>query len=285
MEVRQFIRPDITVSALAHISALALVILFSEVHPFGSVTAEPIMVDLVTPDEAVTAPEPTPTPTPSPTPQLDFSQLAKPETPAATSQAASSQAAPQQAADPPQKQVTPPSRREAALQAQAQPKPQPQPSQPAPAPSPALGYTPAEPDITIKYNVMLGLPQPLPPAPMNSGNKGGDDFDATASSDANISSSVIGEFRRHLKSCSKLPATIAPSDHLTIKLRVLMALDGRLAADPLVAGGSANPKALDLLKSAIEGLKACQPYTMLPADRYGEWKVLDLNLTPRDFSS
>jgi hypothetical protein len=70
-----------------------------------------------------------------------------------------------------------------------------------------------------------------------------------------------------------------------IKLRVLMATDGRLAADPLVAGGSANPKALDLLKSAIEALKACQPYTMLPADRYGEWKVLDLDFTPRDFTS
>jgi hypothetical protein len=277
MGVRQFIRPDVTVSALAHISILALVILFSEVHPFGSVTAEPITVDLVTPDEAAKTPEPVPSPSPTPTNPLDFSQLAKPETPAATSQAAP------QATDPPsQRQATPVSRREAALQPRPQPKPQPQPS---PAPSPALGYTPAEPDITVKYNVMLGLPQPLAPAPMNSGNKGGDDFDATASSDANISSSMIAEFRRHLKSCSKLPATIAPSDHLTIKLRVLMAIDGRLAADPLVAGGSANPKALDLLKSAIEALKACQPYTMLPTDRYGEWKVLDLDFTPRDFTS
>jgi hypothetical protein len=281
MEVRQFIRPDITVSALAHVSIVALVILFSEVHPFGSVTAEPIMVDLVTPDETAKAPEPAPSPSPTPTPKnpLDFSQLAKPETPTATSQAAP------QAADPPQRQATPPNRREAALQPQPQPKAQPQPLQPAPAPTPALGYTPAEPDITVKYNVMLGLPQPLPPPPMSSGGKGGDEFDATASSDANISSSVIAEFRRHLKSCSKLPATIAPSDHLMIKLRVLMATDGRLAADPLVAGGSANPKALDLLKSAIEALKACQPYTMLPADRYGEWKVLDLDFTPRDFTS
>jgi hypothetical protein len=281
MEVRQFIHPDITVSALAHISIVALVILFSEVHPFGSVTAEPIMVDLVTPDETAKAPEPAPSPSPTPTPKnpLDFSQLAKPETPTATSQAAP------QAADPPQRQATPPNRREAALQPQPQPKAQPQPSQPAPAPTPAFGYAPAEPDITVKYHVMLGLPQQLPPAPMSSGGKGDDEFDATASSDANISSSVISEFRRHLKSCSKLPATIAPSDHLMIKLRVLMTTDGRLAADPLVAGGSANPKALDLLKSAIEALKACQPYTMLPADRYGEWKVLDLDFTPRDFSS
>ena len=77
MEVRQFIRPDITASAIAHVSLLALVILFSEVHPFGSVTAEPITVDLVTPDEVKKTPEPTPSPTPTPqTPPLDFSQLA-----------------------------------------------------------------------------------------------------------------------------------------------------------------------------------------------------------------
>jgi hypothetical protein len=277
MEVRQVVRPDITASVIAHLLVLALVIIFSEVHPFGSVTAEPITVDLVTPDEVEKAPEPTPSPTPTPQTPLDFSQLTKPDTPAPTPSPQAAQAA------PPQQQAAPPTRREAALQ------PQPQPSaklsQPTPAPSPALGYTPAEPDLTIKYNVMLGLPQALPPAAASSGNKNGDDFDATASSDANISSSVVGEFRRHLKSCSKLPASIAPSDRLMIKLRVLMTLDGRLAADPLVAGGSANPKALDLLKSAIDALKACQPYTMLPADRYGEWKVLDLDFTPRDFSS
>ena len=38
-------------------------------------------------------------------------------------------------------------------------------------------------------------------------------------------------------------------------------------------------------QAAIDALKACQPYTMLPADRYGEWKVLDLDFTPRDFAS
>jgi hypothetical protein len=130
---------------------------------------------------------------------------------------------------------------------------------------------------------MLGLPPELPMA--SSGKKSDVDFDATASTAADISSSLIAEFRQHLKSCSKLPASVGPSDNLVVKLRVLMTPDGRLAADPLVGGGSANPKALDLLRSAIDALRACQPYAMLPSDRYGEWKVLDLNFTPRDFSS
>ena len=274
MKVRQFIRPDITVAALAHILILALIILFSEVNPFGSVASQPIEVDLVTPDELKTTPEPTPTP--QPTPSLDLTQLSKPEAPAAPPSPAPQPAElPQQAAA------------QSSPQPASQPQSQPFPTAaaPAPSPSPGLGYTPAQPDITVKYNVMLGLPQSLPPPAANSDGKGGDGFDATASSEANISSSVISEFRRHLKSCSKLPASIAPSDRLVVKLRVQMTLDGRLATDPMVAGGSANPKALDLLHGAVDALKACQPYTMLPANRYGEWKVLDLDFTPRDFSS
>ena len=31
--------------------------------------------------------------------------------------------------------------------------------------------------------------------------------------------------------------------------------------------------------------QACQPYAMLPADRYGEWKVLDLTFTPQDLTA
>ena len=39
-----------------------------------------------------------------------------------------------------------------------------------------------------------------------------------------------------------------------------------------------------VMQSAISALQACQPYTMLPADRYREWKVLDLTFTPQDLS-
>ena len=130
---------------------------------------------------------------------------------------------------------------------------------------------------------MLGLPEDLSAAPPSSAGKP-DDFDATASSAADISSSVIGQFRSHLKTCAKLPASVAPTDHIMVKLRVMMTPDGRLASRPLVGGGSADMKAFDLVKSAIDALQACQPYTMLPADRYGEWRVLDLTLTPQDFS-
>ena len=51
MELRRIIPTDITASAIVHVSLLTLMLLFSEVHPFGAVTAEQIPVEIVTPQE------------------------------------------------------------------------------------------------------------------------------------------------------------------------------------------------------------------------------------------
>src|SRR5258707_11367810 len=56
MKPRLIIRTGIAASAIAHLSAFMLVLLYTEVHPFGSVTAEQITVDIVTPAEAMPPP-------------------------------------------------------------------------------------------------------------------------------------------------------------------------------------------------------------------------------------
>ena len=159
--------------------------------------------------------------------------------------------------------------RREAQQANAQPQP--------PSTSPLPAYRPPEPDLSIKYHVLLGLPPDLPQA------KSGD-FDAPASKTADIASSLITEFRRHLRTCSRLPESIAASDKVKVTLRVLMTPEGRLAAEPILIEASASTKGPALMQGAITALQACQPYAMLPAERYGEWKVLDLSFTPQDFS-
>ncbi|WP_334407980.1 hypothetical protein [Bradyrhizobium sp. AZCC 2289] len=281
MDLRRIIHTDITASAVAHLSLLALLLLFSEVHPFGEVTAETVAVDIVTPQEiaekATAENKPEPAPTPTPAPQLDFSLPDK----------AAAASAPTPAAQPsapvqPQKQ--------AALAASRPAPPAPSPPQAASA-SPAPAYAPPEPDLSIKYHVLLGLPQDisptLPPASRSgakAGDKAGDDFDAPANESADIASSLVTEFRRHLRTCSKLPADLKASDDVKVKLRVLMTQDGRLAADPILIEASASMKGPLLMQGAISALQACQPYAMLPADRYGEWKVIDLSFTPKDFS-
>jgi hypothetical protein len=134
---------------------------------------------------------------------------------------------------------------------------------------------PQEPDVTVKYHVSLGLPPDTP---------GGSDFDAPASKSADVSSSLVTEFRRHLKTCSKLPASISPADDVRIKMRISMTPDGKLIGEPILIEASASIKGPALMRSAMNALAACQPYAMLPSDRYSEWKSLDLTFTPRDFT-
>jgi hypothetical protein len=247
MNLRRIIPTDITVSAIVHLSLVALLLLFSEVHEFGTVTAETMPVEIVASQDVPPEPaiEQKPEPVPTPTPLPDFSLLdAKPSplTPA-------------------------------------------QPQQPA---TPA--YKPPEPDLTIKYQVMLGLPPDLSPAfpatstsPPKALAKTDDNFDGAATQDADIASSAVAAFRRHLKTCLKLPPSLAPTDDVKVKLRVMMTQQGKLAADPILIEASASMKGPLLMQGAVKALQACQPYSMLPADRYGEWRVLDLSFTPQDF--
>jgi hypothetical protein len=262
MEPRRFIRSGIAASALGHLSALTMVLISAEVHPFGSVTAEPITVDLVSPDEATRTPkkeEPPPEPKARPSDAFDLSSTSAPSSSPAP-------AAAQEPAARPQQQAALSTPRPVKQQANAQPQP--------PSTSPLPAFVPPEPDLSIKYHVMLGLPPDIP----------GDGFDAPASAKAEIASSLVTEFRRRLKTCSKLPVMIVPSDKIRITLRVLMTPEGKLAAEPILIEASASAKGPALMQSAITALQSCQPYTMLPADRYGEWKVLDLSFTPQDFA-
>jgi type IV secretory pathway VirB10-like protein len=272
MNPGRILRAGITGSAVAHLSVLMLVLFFTEVHPYGSVTAEPITVDIVTPAEAPPVPkkeEPLPEPKAQPSEGFELPSKSA-SVPAASPPPPAAQQPPAAA---PQQQAALATPSPAAQSAGARPLP------PPAAPTP--GYTPPEPDISIKYHVMLGLPPDLSVAPAKGAK---DDYDAQASKKADIDSGPVADFRRHLKTCSKLPPSISPADSVMIRLRVFMAPDGRLSGDPVVLEGSGNLKGLDLRQSAIDALQACQPYTMLPADRYGEWNVLDLSFTPQDFS-
>jgi hypothetical protein len=290
VELRRFIGSGIAASAIGHLSALAMVLIFAEVHPFSSVTAEPIAVDIVAPEEVgQNKPEQPPIPKEQPSHTFDLSsQSAASSAPApAASPAAATPPQNQAALSAPRPDQQPSTAQPEPGRQQAGPQPQPDRQQAAaqpqpPATSAAPAYTPPEPDLSIKYHVMLGLPPVLPPSLPQ--DKPGDGFDAAATTPADIASSLVAEFRRHLRTCSKLPESIAASDAVRIKLRVLMTLQGTLAAEPVLIEASASMKGPTLMQSAIKALQACQPYAMLPADRYGEWKVLDLSFTPRDFA-
>ncbi|MCK1713100.1 MULTISPECIES: hypothetical protein [unclassified Bradyrhizobium] len=301
MESRKIIRTDIAASAIAHLTLVGLIILISEVHPFHPAAPETVSVDMVTPEQVKQeeakaeekakeevkqeAKEKPPEPPPDlKLPKLDFTDkekadaAAKPATKQqAASQASQQQALPEEPAQQKQPQPSPPQQPLPRLQSQPAPQPQAMPQPQAALPA----HQAPEPDVTVKYGIMLGLPPELPPEPTDAPKDDGGD--AKDSISAKLPPEVIAELRRHLRSCAKLPAGVEPTDKLHIKLRTVLATDGTLAREPILIEAPPSAKGVALVKSAMSALQACQPYKMLPADKYGEWKVMDLPFSPRDF--
>lgn len=281
MELGKIIRTDIAASAIAHLTLVALIIMISEVHPFRSAPAETVAVDIVTPEQVKQeeakadekakeeAKEKRPEPLPDfKLPNFDLTDKAD----------AASKPAPAKEKAPPQKQASEEPQ-------QKQPLPQPSqvsPQQPLPQPQPPAYQVP-EPDVTVKYGVMLGLPPALPPAPKDAPTDDGGD--AKDSIGAKLPPEIVAELRRHLRTCSKLPAEVALTDAVRIRLRAVMATDGTLAREPILIEAPPSAKGVAIVKSAMSALQACQPYKMLPVDKYQEWKVMDLSFTPQDFGS
>jgi outer membrane biosynthesis protein TonB len=297
-----FDRAGIALSVLAHAGLVGAVLLLAEVRPFADVPEQRIEVDVVTADEA---------PPPAPEPQQEDK---KPEQPSLNFDVASTPTedskAQQPAAEPASAQTTPaappkpeapkpaPKSEKSDLKPDPVPPKQPKPAQqPAEAPaSPAapanqpssqaasapqstsqpaaFGATPVfmpPTDANLKYAVGLGLPAD------------GGDFDAPAETVANIDPESAAALRQRLKSCAALPKGLSASDNVKIVLRVALSPDGRLMHEPALIEASASAKGPVLMKGAINALTSCQPYAMLPADKYQEWKVLDLSFTPQDF--
>ena len=129
-----------------------------------------------------------------------------------------------------------------------------------------------------KTNVadMFSLPLTLP-----DGRLGGA-FDAPSSETAKIERSSVDAFRDRIKSCAMLPAGVSPSDRVSLVIRIALKRDGSLAGQPTLIEASASPKGPAVLQSLFAGLAKCQPYNMLPADRYQEWRTLDVRFTPQD---
>lgn len=306
MELRTIIRTDVAASAIAHLTLVGLIILISEVHPFQAGAPETVTVDIVTPEQVKQeeakaeqkeqAKEKPPEPTPDlRLPKLDLTDKSEA---AAKQQAAAPSPSPQASPEPQQRQPQPsqlPKQREADVQPQPrqpltqQPPPQQLQSQPPPQAMPQQqtepppAYPLPQPDVTVKYGVMLGLPPELPVEPK--GTPKDDGGDAKDSFAAKLPPEIIAELRRHLRSCAKLPAGVAPTDSVHVKLRAVFATDGTLAREPILIEAPPSAKGVAIVKSAMNALQSCQPYKMLPANLYQEWKVIDLPFSPRDFGS
>jgi hypothetical protein len=102
---------------------------------------------------------------------------------------------------------------------------------------------------------------------------------------AKLSAAEIAQFKGYLKKCWA-PSLGAPENNqLRAVVRVVLGPDGRLKAKPALLAASASVYGPALVDSVMKALARCQPYTTLPAEKYEEWKVLDLNFSQDDISA
>lgn len=264
----------LAISCLAHLVFLGPALIFAGGSPFNTPPAEAIAVDIVSSEDL---------------PQTADAQAETETSPA--EEAAAPASPPSAASSPPAAATAPP------------PAPQPSPADPRTArQARATQQAPAMPQSVLPPPPFAQQPQPEPPLPaatpgdpaemfgmpmtMPDGSVGGRTFDSQAVDRANIENDAVAAFRAHLKTCSKLPAGVAPD--VRVVLRVYLRPDGTLAT-----GLPSNPEPIKvegvsigggaLFQSAVAALRKCQPYRMLPPDRYQEWKMLDIPFTPQNF--
>jgi hypothetical protein len=171
-----------------------------------------------------------------------------------------------QGATPPQQQSAAPAEPPQS-QAQQQPE-QPLPEQPKMSPEMAV-ETPA--DQGNRLAALMNLP------PVTPGENG---FGSEADSKARLSADEIAQFKAHLRSCWKLPAGVPANAQVKVLIRLALRPNGTLADQPSLIEAAASEMGLPIYKSGVAALRQCAPYTMLPPEKYKEWRVLDVNFSP-----
>ena len=87
-------------------------------------------------------------------------------------------------------------------------------------------------------------------------------------------------FRERVSICSKLPEGVEPGDKVSIKVRVSFNRDGTVASPPRLLVPAPSAKQQALMEVAIDALERCQPFTMLPPEKYKQWKTMVFYVTP-----
>jgi hypothetical protein len=94
---------------------------------------------------------------------------------------------------------------------------------------------------------------------------------------SNLTAEVIEAFKTQVSKCWSTPDGVP--DGVDILVRVAFKPDGKLSVAPELIRAPASLAGPPLVASAKRALQQCQPYAMLPPDKYQDWRVLDLTFT------
>jgi hypothetical protein len=290
--LKRFVRPDVIFSAIGHVGVLLLSLLVFDAGAERRAPPEAMTVEIVPPDEA-----PPFEPPQTETPHVDGTPLESKSSGSEVSSASEKGSASAERSDPktalpspeltqprsaPQRSASlAPAQPPAASPEEPQPETQPQasepllrPTMPAEASEPQPEETRTRPDVGEMFALPLALP----------GGRLGGGFDAPAADPAMLPHDDIALFRARASSCTRVPAGTPMDENVRIVLRLSFKRDGTLASQPLILDASFLPGTSALIQAAMSALEKCQPYAELPKDKYSEWKIIDVIITPRFLS-
>lgn len=275
--LKRFIRPAVLISVIGHVAVLAMGLHLVGANPSQAIPPDAMVIDIVPPDEA-----PRFEGTPS-----DLHTSGSQVQPKPGNANMDARPPPKPAAQSPQQEQKPSKQQDEARKA-TQPLPAPeateaeifrsemaqaQASEPPPAPArPNSEATPDQPDVAeqLAQLAMMGgaLGGGFAAPPVNT-NRSGYDFTLP--------------FRERVSSCSDRATGVDPGDQVRVVLRVSLNRDGTLASVPQLLEPVTSSGQRAVMQSAINALTKCQPYTMLPPEKYKQWKTLDLVFYPINF--
>jgi len=272
-------RPAVLISVIGHVAVLMMGLHLVGANPSQAIPPDAMVVDIVPPDEAPRF-EGTPSDLHSSGSQMQLrpgnaNTDARPPPPKPVTQSPQQEQQRSKHQDEARKATQPlPAQLEMA-KAEMSPSEvaQVQASQQPPAPpQPNSEQTPDQPATAEQLAQLAMMGGPLGggfAAPPVNTNQAGYDFTLP--------------FRERVSSCSDRAAGIDASDRIRVVLRVSLNRDGTLASPPQLLEPISSSKERAVMQSAINALTKCQPYTMLPAEKYKQWKTLDLVFYPLNF--
>jgi hypothetical protein len=96
---------------------------------------------------------------------------------------------------------------------------------------------------------------------------------------ANLTSEQIAAFKAQVRRCWVAPAGTPNAPDVNVIMRIALSPDGMLGAAPELIAAPLEVDGRPLRDSAKRALQKCQPYAGLPSDKYKDWKILDLTFT------
>ena len=98
-------------------------------------------------------------------------------------------------------------------------------------------------------------------------------------SKSNLAREEIAEFKAQVRKCWVVPAGVPSTPGFDVLIRIALKPNGTLGSKPELVRAPGTDAGATLVDSAKRALQKCQPYATLPADRYQDWKFLELTFT------